>query len=474
MKILSALFLSFLMFSSVCGQIDKNNKPFKDEFSGIEISRLSYQIQKASQSATSSQYTNPLFQDLRKYRLDSVVTESYDMEGSHSPSVKSEYKYNGNGKPTTILDYYWDSNYWSVVSKTEYTYFDGNNYMLVSDYNWYDTIWKIYTKSDYYFDDQDNQTLRIDSIYSYLSNRWMIARKTEEEYDANGNNVLYQSTCYQNEQVKSQLEYQYSYDNLDRLMLAIVSQTHIDPNELELTFKLEYNYDLNDYQTNIMISSWQTDSSDWVPIRKEDYIYNSTGQMISEIVNTYLSYSNDWEYHSKYDYTYDANNNPEIGLSYYWDNLYNQWEMESKKEHSYDATKTISEVNVPSMDVYKQDYPEYIVNAPVHYIYSEVGIGDLETVYANTYYYSETNLGVSEVTDADISIYPNPATDRLYVSDTHYNGAVKCIVYNSFGQIAIQEQEFNNNIDIRALKTGLYVLEIRDEKSKIRLKFIKR
>jgi len=463
MKRISTIFLSFVLLSSVYGQIGDGIKTFKDDFSGIEITHLSSQIQKTSQAAKNNQYENPLFQDLREYTLDSVVMEGYSPDGSHSPAVKIEYKYNSDGKSTTILDYHWDAGAWQVNSKTEYTYFDGNNHMLVSDYDWYDSIWNIFTKSDYYFDNQNNETLCIDSIYSYLHNRWMIAQKIEKEYDANGNNVLYHSISYQNDQVKSQLEYQYSYDDLSRLILAIVSQAYLNPNELKPTFKLEYSYDLNDNQTNIMISSWQADSSDWVPIRKEDYIYNSSGHVISEITSNYLSYSDDWEYQGKYDYTYDANNNPDVGLSYYWDNYYNQWGIESKKEHSYDGTKTITDVNVPSMDVYEQDYPEYIVNAPVHYIYSEVGIGDLETVYASTYFYSETNLDVFEVTDAEISTYPNPATTQVsFVSPEHQantgHQALLRIFDLSGKQMAqIQVRDGKAVWNCTSVKPGLYV-----------------
>lgn len=52
MKILSTLSLSFLMFSLVCEQIDKNNKPFKDDFSGIDNDHLSFRIQKTNHASS--------------------------------------------------------------------------------------------------------------------------------------------------------------------------------------------------------------------------------------------------------------------------------------------------------------------------------------------------------------------------------------------------------------------------------------
>jgi len=476
MKRTFTILLSLFLLSSVYGQFEHRKSTIADEFPGIDITGLSSQIQKASQSTTSSRYANPLFQDLRKYKLDSLVTEGYNSEGGHSPAEKSEYQYNDDGKLTMILDYHWDSAAWKVNSKMEYTYFDENNHLLVSDYDyWYDSVWNIFAKIHYYYDNQNNETLRIDSVYSYLQNHWLIAQKIESEYDDQGNKVVYHATVYRNNQIDRQTEYRYSYDNLNRRVLFILSRTLSDTNVLIPNYRFEYSYDVGSNLINTMASTWQADSSTWTLIWKEDYTYNNSGQVISEITSDYLSYTNDWDYRSKCDYTYDAHNNPEVESSYYWDDLSNQWEVESKKEHLYDDTKTISEVNVPSMNVFEQDYPDYIVNTPVYYIYSELWVDDLQIKYANSYYYSATNLGVSTHSENKFRIFPNPASDRLYVSTEQLDdSSIKYVVYTSTGQTAISEQKYQNCIEIGELTPGLYLLEISASHSKTRMKFIKR
>ena len=61
------------------------------------------------------------------------------------------------------------------------------------------------------------------------------------------------------------------------------------------------------------------------------------------------------------------------------------------------------------------------------------------------------------ITERQLFVYPNPATDRLYI---HINGQLpaKMAVYNAVGQLVINE-EFMSSLDISYLVSGLYVLQ---------------
>jgi hypothetical protein len=69
---------------------------------------------------------------------------------------------------------------------------------------------------------------------------------------------------------------------------------------------------------------------------------------------------------------------------------------------------------------------------------------------------------VTEGSDFDFSIYPNPATDKITISAT--TRVEEIIVYNSAGQIVIQSnthQSNKNQLDISNLKGGLYEIVLR-------------
>ncbi|UII26412.1 carbohydrate-binding protein [Fulvivirga maritima] len=68
-------------------------------------------------------------------------------------------------------------------------------------------------------------------------------------------------------------------------------------------------------------------------------------------------------------------------------------------------------------------------------------------------------------------IYPNPAQDRLYLKNAGELANLK--VYNSQGQVMLQEAVPHNEVDISALKPGLYTIQINSSDKLITKKFIK-
>lgn len=70
----------------------------------------------------------------------------------------------------------------------------------------------------------------------------------------------------------------------------------------------------------------------------------------------------------------------------------------------------------------------------------------------------------------DISIYPNPATDFIYLKNVkaeHYR------IYDASGRIFLQENLTSDKIDVRNLPKGTYFLQIESKSDRKNLKFIK-
>lgn len=88
-------------------------------------------------------------------------------------------------------------------------------------------------------------------------------------------------------------------------------------------------------------------------------------------------------------------------------------------------------------------------------------------------YSEDCNLGLEEVLESQLSIYPNPAKDVLYL----YNESVSeisCLkVYDALGKLVLKEYYSFNQIDISDLATGLLFVKIETDKGLITKKIIK-
>ncbi len=63
--------------------------------------------------------------------------------------------------------------------------------------------------------------------------------------------------------------------------------------------------------------------------------------------------------------------------------------------------------------------------------------------------------GISPVTNSNISIYPNPAKDKIYISEDAMIG-----IYNMNGRL-IKNEDNKRELDVSGLKPGIYLLAIR-------------
>jgi surface protein len=81
-------------------------------------------------------------------------------------------------------------------------------------------------------------------------------------------------------------------------------------------------------------------------------------------------------------------------------------------------------------------------------------------------------LGVSDVkTKHDIGIYPNPATDLIFVKNSE---AKKFTIIDQSGRLVVKGILNDGKIDIRELIPGNYILQLSSDKSIQNLKFIKK
>lgn len=86
---------------------------------------------------------------------------------------------------------------------------------------------------------------------------------------------------------------------------------------------------------------------------------------------------------------------------------------------------------------------------------------------------STASLSIEHVADVQVTVYPNPTTDALYL-DLPQETIEEVMVYNMLGQRVLKPQT-SQSIDVSMLKPGVYLLKLKDQEQRIRThKFIKR
>jgi hypothetical protein len=108
-------------------------------------------------------------------------------------------------------------------------------------------------------------------------------------------------------------------------------------------------------------------------------------------------------------------------------------------------------------------------------------VADSNAMLIGTYCFNTCNKcdanSLSEQLLNNLKVYPNPASDVLYLDFGMSNKlASKITIYNTIGEELIDESRSNStsatmNIDIKSLKQGMYLLKIAMENSVKMVKF---
>jgi surface protein len=81
-----------------------------------------------------------------------------------------------------------------------------------------------------------------------------------------------------------------------------------------------------------------------------------------------------------------------------------------------------------------------------------------------------STTGVDDQNQLNISIYPNPTNDKLFIQGL--SSSSKVLIYNVLGKLVLS-QTISKEIDVKQLSKGIYILKIIDEQNETTRKFIK-
>jgi hypothetical protein len=120
-------------------------------------------------------------------------------------------------------------------------------------------------------------------------------------------------------------------------------------------------------------------------------------------------------------------------------------------------------------------HPDNFVNC-VEVYGGKIYVGTFSFSHAHLFRYNGV-VGIEEqiIEDDNMSIYPNPAKDKLVIGTKEIRGKSVLTVYNINGDLVMEKEIYNdiNEIDISSFDSGMYVLKLMNENTFRVKKFIK-
>lgn len=375
-------------------------------------------------------------------------------------SSRYSFTYDDNGNMLTEIIEHFESDIWVNFRKTTYTYNDNGNVLTMLIWGWGNGHWTNYLRYTYTYDDIGFQV----GLYEELESStwtWIYVSRFSSTYDDNGNRLTDLIENWGSDTWRNHYRDTYFYDNNGNITT-----------------------ELREY--------WGQDN--WINSSRQTYTYNGSGNMLTQLTENWESegWGNSW----RKTHTFNDNGNVLTGFIEEWND--NVWSYFSKYTYTYDVNgNMLTELKEKSGGVSKKETYTYDGNGN-----SVTGLcenwewssstwqpnSDFLDLYCNRNYVlwwyeayryeasftSFTNNISSIQNENSIIIYPNPATEQVFLSLSDYrNTTVE--IYNIQGQLC-QSQSLESNetvIKIHDLPKGLYMLNIKSSTSNEVRKFIK-
>ena len=87
------------------------------------------------------------------------------------------------------------------------------------------------------------------------------------------------------------------------------------------------------------------------------------------------------------------------------------------------------------------------------------------------------NEGFNEIESNEFNIYPNPASDKLYIETLTQTQTLTIEIYDIYGRVqnhrSSEAQKLRNSIDVSKLNSGVYFVKIKTENGEVVKRFVK-
>lgn len=371
------------------------------------------------------------------------ITKYYDStSGKFINSNKLERIYNNDKKLLSQVNYIWDNVQWLPSDRERHSYINGFEQSAIFEYydgnNWV-FVWG--DSTEYTFN-QDNLPITIINYYYYESTgSWTPSQKMELTYGTDNKPsmiVVYEWDQYWKQQIR--------VNNL----------------KWDLGFNLENVGPTTYVMQMFMLNKW---------VNYEKYVAQvSSGHKTIDSFYTWNTGLQKWVDSIYSTYTYENNLMTEhFTWQYKWDKK--MWDTLEIEVHAYDNYG--NEVFTQSGSKWG-DWFEFFNSEKITYVYGISGqirekIYEYFDFYLNEWlknvkykYYYKSMSGINSVTSAVFRLFPNPATNILYINSDNLDNS--WFIFGMKGELLLNGRSSDPflRIDISGLPEGIYLIKIMD------------
>ncbi len=350
---------------------------------------------------------------------------------------------------------------WEFYSKSEFLYDIDNNLIEKIYLTMSDGVWENDNKTLYTYDANNNMIEELTYRWILDTGQWDVSFKMSLVYNTNNDFTSILWEYWQDGQWKNEEKVEFTYYSAGKINQYYYYEWDATAGVWDLDGRATASYNANIQLTSMLEESW-TDT-DWENDDQSFYTYNTAGK-ITEVLSQYWN-DTAWSTYSQEIYELDTNSNRLTLTDYYgWETAL---EANYKTEYNYDMTKLQSNTVHPfNVEFYfLQDFPYFnkILDG-VEYSYNE-GAWDSETRVTHHY---TNSAEISNESIIKASVYPNPTKSNIFIQLE--NTTVDTVsLFDTTGKLIIKETtlSLNKSIGLSNLKTGVYILEITDNKGNI-------
>jgi hypothetical protein len=78
-------------------------------------------------------------------------------------------------------------------------------------------------------------------------------------------------------------------------------------------------------------------------------------------------------------------------------------------------------------------------------------------------YSNQIASGVSDVAHSELNLYPNPTNGKIHILVPDENTNYKVEIYNSIGQLVVEQPLVSDEVDIHQIEAGMYIIRLLDK-----------
>ncbi len=361
------------------------------------------------------------------------ISTNFDSSGTITMQQKTEYSYNSNNLLSQIVYYSFVSGSWVNNSKKVYTYNSDDKVSISEDFYWdnVNNVWVTNMKDEYFYNTDGTLDYTIKYSYDTANSVWVIAQKKVYTYVSSTNLVSLEET--------------FAWDTATSTYFAVTRKN--------------YTYDSNYNNTLVIFEYFDTSSSSWVNSSKNSSTFDANNDLIETI--GYYWQNNAWVPGLKSTYTRNSVGSVTLAESFNYDSVAQTW-MTTPSDRN---TPTYSNPSIFATELIIPD--EIAIN---NYAYGQLFNEKLDVVskeFNNAAYerreltYTQMNVtaNVANVSELDLSIYPNPVLNTLHIQGIENLTNLKLKIYDLKGQLLISKEN-ETTINLESLTSGYYMYRL--------------